>query len=66
MTELFDTKMRDAMTGEQFEGYLAGTTHPRRVLRLEEVADVAAFVASDKASGMTGTAVNLTMASLDD
>ena len=66
MTELFDTKMQDAMTWEQFEGYLAGTTHPRRVLRLEEVADVAAFVASDKASAMTGTAVNLTMGSLDD
>jgi len=28
--------------------------------------DVAAFMASDKASGMTGTTVNLTMGSLDD
>jgi len=27
---------------------------------------VAAFMASDKASGMTGTTVNLTMGTLDD
>jgi hypothetical protein len=27
---------------------------------------VAAFVASDKASGMTGTTVNLTMGGVDD
>jgi NAD(P)-dependent dehydrogenase (short-subunit alcohol dehydrogenase family) len=32
----------------------------------EEMANVAAFMASDKASGMTGTTVNLTMGSLDD
>ena len=51
---------------EQFQGYLAGTTHPQRVMTLEEVASVAAFVASDRASGMTGTTVNLTMGSLDD
>ena len=41
-------------------------THPRRLMTLEEMADVAAFVASDRASGMTGTTVNLTMGSLDD
>jgi enoyl-[acyl-carrier-protein] reductase (NADH) len=35
-------------------------------LKLEEMANVAAFVASDQASGMTGTTVNLTMGSLDD
>ena len=33
---------------------------------LEEMANVACFVASDKASGLTGTTVNLTMGSLDD
>ena len=54
------------MTWEQFAGYLAGDTHPRRVMALEEVANVAAFVAPDQASGMTGTTVNLTMGSLDD
>ena len=35
-------------------------------MALEEVANVAAFVASGQASGMTGTTVNLTMGSLDD
>jgi hypothetical protein len=30
------------------------------------MADIAVFMASDKASGMTGTIVNLTMGSLDD
>jgi enoyl-[acyl-carrier-protein] reductase (NADH) len=41
-------------------------THPQRVMTLEEVANMAVFMASDKASGMTGTTVNLTMGSLDD
>ena len=54
------------MTWEQFQEYLAGTTHPRRVMTLEEVANMAVFLASDRASGMTGTTVNLTMGSLDD
>jgi enoyl-[acyl-carrier-protein] reductase (NADH) len=35
-------------------------------MTLAEMAHVAAFVASDKASGMTGTIVNLTMGGLDD
>ncbi len=64
MKEAFDAKA--GMTWEQFQGYLASTTHPRRVMRLEEVANMAVFMASDKASGMTGTTVNLTMGSLDD
>jgi NAD(P)-dependent dehydrogenase (short-subunit alcohol dehydrogenase family) len=54
------------MTWEQWQAALAGRTHPRRLMTLEEMADVAAFVASDRASGMTGTIVNLTMGSLDD
>ena len=54
------------MTWEQFQQYLASDTHARRAMTIEEVANVAAFMASDKASGMTGTTVNLTMGSLDD
>jgi NAD(P)-dependent dehydrogenase (short-subunit alcohol dehydrogenase family) len=54
------------MTWEQFEAFLANTTHPRRTMRLDEAANVAAFVASDRASGLTGTVVNLTMGSLHD
>ncbi|MEO6512768.1 MAG: SDR family oxidoreductase [Nocardioides sp.] len=51
---------------DDFQTALASRTHPRRLMRLEETADVAAFMASDRASGMTGTAVNLTMGGLDD
>jgi hypothetical protein len=35
-------------------------------MTLTEVADMAVVMASDRASGMTGTTVNLTMGSLDD
>jgi NAD(P)-dependent dehydrogenase (short-subunit alcohol dehydrogenase family) len=54
------------MTWEQWQAMLASRTHPRRLMTLEEMANVAVFMASDKASGMTGTTVNLTMGSLDD
>ena len=54
------------LTWEQWQERLAGRTHTRRLMTLEEMADVAVFMASDKASGMTGTTVNLTMGSLDD
>jgi len=54
------------MTWEQFQEVLASRTHPRRLMTLEEMANVAVFITSDKASGMTGTAVNLTLGSLDD
>lgn len=54
------------MTWEQFQEVLASRTHPRRLMTLEEMANVAVFTASDKASGMTGSIVNLTMGSLDD
>ena len=67
MREVFEMKAKaTGMAWEQFAGYLAGTTHPKRVMTLEEVANVAAFAASDKASGLTGTTLNLTMGSLDD
>jgi NAD(P)-dependent dehydrogenase (short-subunit alcohol dehydrogenase family) len=54
------------LTWEQFQEFLASRTHPRRLMTLAEMADVAAFMASDRASGMTGTIVNLTMGSVDD
>jgi NAD(P)-dependent dehydrogenase (short-subunit alcohol dehydrogenase family) len=54
------------MTWEQWQEFLASRTHPRRLMTLEEVANMAVFLASAKASGMTGTTVNLTMGSLDD
>jgi len=54
------------MTWEQWLELLASRTHPRRLMTLAEMADAAAFLASDRASGITGTTVNLTMGSLDD
>lgn len=65
--EAFEPRAESSgMTWEQWQAMLAGRTHPRRLMTLEEMANVAAFVASDRASGMTGTIVNLTMGSLDD
>jgi NAD(P)-dependent dehydrogenase (short-subunit alcohol dehydrogenase family) len=54
------------MTWEQFQELLAGRTHTRRLSTLADTANVAVFIASDQASGMTGTIVNLSMGSLDD
>jgi NAD(P)-dependent dehydrogenase (short-subunit alcohol dehydrogenase family) len=65
MKEVFDAKAT-GMTWEQFQAYLAGSTHPQRVMALAEVANMAVCLASDRASGMTGTTANLTMGSLDD
>ena len=54
------------MTWEQWQQMLASRTHSRRLMTLEEMANAAVFLASDKASGLTGTTVNLTMGSMDD
>ena len=65
--EAFEPRAKaSGMTWEQWQEFLASRTHPRRLMTLEETANVAVFMASDKASGMTGTTVNLTMGSLDD
>jgi len=45
---------------------IASKNHRRRLLTLAELANVAVFMASDKASAMTGTVVNLSMGMLDD
>jgi NAD(P)-dependent dehydrogenase (short-subunit alcohol dehydrogenase family) len=67
LKEVFDAKARGmGMTWEQWQELIASRNHARRLMTLEEMANVAVFVASDKASGMTGTIVNLTMGSLDD
>ena len=65
--EAFEPRAKaSGMTWEQWQALLASRTHTRRLMTLEEMANMAAFIASDKASGMTGTTVNLTMGSLDD
>jgi NAD(P)-dependent dehydrogenase (short-subunit alcohol dehydrogenase family) len=67
LKEAFDIRARQSgVTWEQFQEGLASKTHAHRLMTLEEMAHMAAFLASDKASGMTGTTVNLTMGSLDD
>ncbi|MBS1601268.1 MAG: SDR family oxidoreductase [Bacteroidetes bacterium] len=65
--EIFESRAdTGGISWEQFTGYLAGMNHPHRFLTLAETANVAAFMASDKASGMMGTTVNVTMGALDD
>ena len=65
--ESFESYARaSGTTWEQFQESLAGKTHARRLSTLEDLASMAVFMASDKANGMTGTIVNLTMGSLDD
>ncbi len=65
--EAFEPRAQaSGLTWEQWQELLASRNHARRLMTLDEMANVAAFVASDKASGMTGTTVNLTMGSLDD
>jgi len=54
------------LTWPQFQEMLAARTHTRRLMTLNEVGNVAAFMASDLASGITGTTINLTMGSMDD
>jgi NAD(P)-dependent dehydrogenase (short-subunit alcohol dehydrogenase family) len=51
---------------EQFQELIANRTHVRRLTTLAELAKVAVFMASDEASGLTGTVVNLSLGSLDD
>lgn len=58
--------MASGMTWEQWQEMLASKTHARRLMTREETANMAVFMASDKASGMTGMTVNLTMGNLDD
>jgi NAD(P)-dependent dehydrogenase (short-subunit alcohol dehydrogenase family) len=67
MKEAFEIKAKaSGMSWEQFQGFLANWSHPRRIMTLEELANMAVFMASDKASGMTGTTVNLTMGGVAD
>jgi len=67
LREAFEPRTKaSGMTLEQFQEVGASRTHTRRLSTLAELADLAVFMASDRASGMTGTTVNLSMGSLDD
>jgi NAD(P)-dependent dehydrogenase (short-subunit alcohol dehydrogenase family) len=48
------------ITREEFAATMAGMTHRKRATALAELAEVAVFVASDRAAAMTGTVANLT------
>jgi NAD(P)-dependent dehydrogenase (short-subunit alcohol dehydrogenase family) len=54
------------ITSEQFQNLIAERTHSRRLPTLQELAEVAAFVASDKASAMEGTLVNMSLGAIPD
>jgi NAD(P)-dependent dehydrogenase (short-subunit alcohol dehydrogenase family) len=47
------------LTPAEYLARLESMTHLRRLTTLAELADVAVFMASDQASAMTGTVVNL-------
>jgi NAD(P)-dependent dehydrogenase (short-subunit alcohol dehydrogenase family) len=67
LREAFEPRAEaSGITLEQFQELGASRTHPRRLSTLAELANMAVFMASDRASGMTGTTVNLSMGSLDD
>ncbi len=51
---------------QQFHDIIAGKNHRRQLLSLAELAEAAAFLASDGASGFTGTMLNLSLGMLDD
>ena len=48
------------ITREEFAATMAAQTHRKRATTLAELAEAAAFVASDRAAAVTGTVVNLT------
>ena len=54
------------VTPAEFQARFEGMTHLRRLTTLEELASVAVFMASDQASGMTGTVVNLSAGGVVD
>jgi len=67
MREAFELKAaRMGMSWEQFQAFLANWSHPKRVMALTEVGHAAVFAASDRASGLTGTTLNLTMGGVAD
>jgi len=54
------------ITREQFQHMIEERTHPKRLPTLQEMAEVAAFMACDRASAMTGTIVNMSLGAIAD
>jgi NAD(P)-dependent dehydrogenase (short-subunit alcohol dehydrogenase family) len=53
-------------TFEQFHAVMEGMTHRKRLTALQELTNAAVFVASDEASAITGSIVNLTAGMIVD
>lgn len=67
MSEVYEAHAAQAgTTAEAFGAELAGRTLLKRLPRLAEVANVAALMASDQASAMTGTVANVTCGQVVD
>ena len=54
------------ITSERFQNLIAERIHIRRLPTLQELAEVAALVASDKASAMESTLVNMSLGDILD
>jgi hypothetical protein len=54
------------ITSERFQNLIAERIHSRRLPTLQELAEVAALVASDKASAMESTLVNMSLGDILD
>ena len=59
--ELFEsTSKANGTSAEQFDAMVVAGTHLKRLTTLRELTDAAVFAASDEASAITGTVLNLT------
>jgi NAD(P)-dependent dehydrogenase (short-subunit alcohol dehydrogenase family) len=56
----------NGITREQFHEMIEGRTHRKRLPSLQEMAEVAAFMACDRAGAMTGTIVNMSIGGIAD
>jgi NAD(P)-dependent dehydrogenase (short-subunit alcohol dehydrogenase family) len=54
------------ITREQFRSMIEERTHLKRSPTLQEMAEVAVFMASDRASAMAGTIVNMSFGAIAD
>ncbi|WP_280436253.1 SDR family NAD(P)-dependent oxidoreductase [Nocardia carnea] len=54
------------ITREQFQHMVAERTHRKRLPTLQEMAEVVAFIASDRASGIAGTIANMSLGAIPD
>jgi len=56
----------NGITRGQFHDMIEQRTHRKRLPSLQEMAEVATFMASDRASAMTGTIVNMSLGAIAD